>query len=100
MEERTPYNISPDFTETATNLAPQVQEFGTLTICALRYCFGRASYMPSLVVDATRVNWELLSKSEKATILKDVEQTIQDGRVGMDCDKQMWLAFYDWMLLK
>lgn len=101
MEQKTLYrsgrNVNPIPTETLT---PQIQELGTLTICALRYCFGRMSYMPSLIVDATKANWELLSQSDKVIILKDIEQTILEGRLGMDCDKQMWLFFYDWILLK
>lgn len=35
----------------------KVQELGSLIICALRYCFGRKTYMPSLIVDATKANW-------------------------------------------
>ena len=101
MEQKVPYksgrNINPIPTE---SLTPQIQELGILTICALRYCFGRMGYMPSFIVDATKANWELLSQSDKVTILKDIEQTILEGRLGMDCDKQMWLSFYDWILLK
>lgn len=102
MESKTSYN----FIEPKSYVLPQVidsqpiQEFGNLTICAIRYCFGRLTYMPSLIVDATKANWSLLTPQDRAIILKDVAQTIQDGRLGMDCDKQMWLAFYDWMMEK
>jgi|GEM_PF-2836034 len=102
MESKTSYN----FIEPKGYVLPQVidsqpiQEFGCLTICAIRYCFGRMTYMPSLIVDATKANWSLLTPQDRAIILKDVAQAIQDGRLGMDCDKQMWLAFYDWMMRK
>lgn len=101
MEQKIPYESGEKVNYISTeNLTPQIQELGTLMICALRYCFGRMSYMPSLVVDATKANWELLPQSDRVTILKDIEQTILEGRLGMDCDKQMWLSFYDWILSK
>lgn len=102
MKSKTPYDfIKPkSYVLAQVTDAQAIQEFGCLTICALRYCFGRMTYMPSLIVDATKVNWNLLTPQDKAIILKDVAQAIQDGRLGMDCDKQMWLAFYDWMMEK
>jgi len=106
MEQKLPYkadkntipNSCQDVAEVSTIAG--VQEFGNLTICAIRYCFGRMTYMPSLIVELTKANWSLLTPQDRATILKDVAQAIQDGRLGMDCDKQMWLAFYDWMMEK
>lgn len=74
------------------------KEFGCLTLCALRYCHGRMSYMPSLIVDATKANWSLLSKNDKTIILKDLAYEIENSRLGMDCDREMWLQFYDWIL--
>ena len=50
------------------------EEFGCLTICALRYCYGRMTYMPSLIVDATKANWKLLSRNDKTIILKDLKK--------------------------
>ena len=102
MESKTPYNfIEPKkYVSTQTIDSKLIQEFGCLTICAIRYRFGRMTYMPSLIVDATKANWSLLTPQDRAIILKDVAQTIQDGMLGMDCDKQMWLAFYDWMMRK
>lgn len=77
----------------------EVQDFGSLTICALRYCFGRMTYMPSLIVDATKANWHLLSKNDKVIIQKDLAWEFDNDRdMGMDCDKEMWLRFYNWVL--
>lgn len=77
-----------------------VDELGTLTICALRYCLGRTSYMPSLIVEATKANWILLTEKDKAIIKKDISEAITNKYLGMDCDKQMWKSFYQWILEK
>ena len=38
-----------------TNKIPvDTEDFGTLCICALRYCHGRETYMPGLVQDIIR----------------------------------------------
>lgn len=56
--------------------------------------------MPSVIVNATKANWNLLEAQSKTIILKDVTLAIQKKRINMGCDKQMWLAFYDWILEK
>lgn len=77
----------------------EVQELGSLTICALRYCFGRMTYMPSLIVDATKANWNLLSKGNKDVIQRDLQEFLTSNRnKGMDCDEKTWLDFEDWIL--
>ena len=79
---------------------PTIQEFGFLTICAIRYCFGRESVMPSTIVDATKANWELLSEGNKKTILRDVAEALQSRSMGTTYDINMWANFYEWMLTK
>jgi hypothetical protein len=74
-----------------------VNELGALTICALRYCFGRVSYMPSLVVDATKSNWHLLSQNDINTIEKDLLEALSNRYSGMDCDAKMWNSFLQWI---
>lgn len=77
----------------------EVQEFGSLTICALRYCHGRMTYMPSLIVDATKENWNYLHKNDKEIIRKDLQYALETSNMGMSFDKQMWQNFYDWILV-
>lgn len=77
----------------------EIQELGSLTICALRYCFGRMTYMPSLIVDATKTNWDLLSKGNKDVIQRDLREFLTSNRnKGMDCDESTWLDFEEWIL--
>lgn len=74
-----------------------VNELGTLTICALRYCFGRVSYMPSLIVDVTKANWRLLSQKDINVIEKDLLEALSNRHLGMDCDTKMWESFLQWI---
>lgn len=74
-----------------------VKELGTLTIYALRYCFGRVSYMPLLIVDTTKANWHLLSTADIATIEKDPLEALSSRYSGMDCDTKMWNSFLQWI---
>lgn len=74
-----------------------VNELGTLIICALRYCFGRVSYMPSLIVDATKANWHLLSTADINIIEKDLLEALSNRHLGMDCDTRMWNSFHQWI---
>jgi hypothetical protein len=77
-----------------------VNELGALTICALRYCFGRVSYMPSLVVEATKTNWYLLSQNDINIIEKDLLEAISSRYMGMECDQRTWNNFLEWIILK
>lgn len=57
------------------------EDFGTLCICAIRYCQGRQSYMPDLVRYIIRPHLEELSD-------KTIHVMIQD------CDFQKGLDLY------
>ena len=70
------------------------QDFGTLCICALRYCHGRRTYMPSMVQDIVRKHFDDLSAKDLRIIAKD-EQFQRDMDLWGDaCDKQDWYDFY------
>ena len=47
--------------------------FGTLCICAIRYCQGRQSYMPSLVQGIVGQYLDRLSDKDLAVMLDDCE---------------------------
>ena len=40
------------------------EDFGTLCICALRYCHGRQTYMPSLVQEIVQNHFKDLSEKD------------------------------------
>ena len=64
--------------------------FGAVLNCAVRYCLGRRTYMPSLVTDFIRPLLPYLSKKTLWCFEKDIEGT---DDYGMDMDKETWMNF-------
>lgn len=46
-------------------------DFGTLCICAIRYCHGRQTYMPSLVQKIVRMHLREVSDNDLKVMLDD-----------------------------
>ncbi|MEH1842125.1 MAG: hypothetical protein V7L20_26180 [Nostoc sp.] len=73
-------------------------ETGAIVICALRYCLGRRTYMPSLVVDWTKRHWAKLAANDQKVIWRDLDEAITNNRdLGDACDIQTWHSFYQWI---
>lgn len=69
------------------------EDFGTLCICALRYCHGRRTYMPSLVQGIVGAHLKELSNKDIGVMVYDA-----DYRNGLDIrlygeTEQEWLTF-------
>lgn len=64
--------------------------FGTVLNCAVRYCIGRMTYMPSLVTDFIRPLLPYLSDKTLWCFERDIEGATG---YGMDMDKEMWMRF-------
>lgn len=71
------------------------EDLGTLCICALRYCHGRMTYMPSTVQRIVLSLEDKLSKKDRYVILEDKKFQKRMELWGMDCDKMDWLNFYE-----
>jgi len=70
------------------------EDFGTLCICALRYCHGRRTYMPSLVQRIVMAHFKDLS-DRTLKVIADDEQFQSDMNLFGDlCDKVDWKNFY------
>ncbi len=67
------------------------EDFGTLCVCALRYCHGRRTYMPSLVQHIVKTHFEDLSEKDLKVIATDREFQTEWGD---PVDKADWLSFY------
>ena len=74
---------------------PTNDDFGAVCNCAVRYCLGRRSYMPSLVCGYLT---PLLSKLDDNTLFcfkRDIEEHKKDGfDFGDSCDYETWKQFY------
>lgn len=65
-------------------------DFGAVINCAIRYCLGRETYMPSLVTTYVKPLLPWLSDKTVACMERDVREC---KHYGMDCDETTWLAF-------
>lgn len=70
------------------------QDFGTLCICALRYCHGRQTYMPSLVQEIVTAHFKDLSDKDLTIIADDEWFQRQQELWGSKFDRIDWDNFY------
>ena len=70
------------------------RDFATLCICALRYCHGRRTYMPSEVQRIVSEHFCDLSSRDLAIIEQDKSFQSHMDLWGDQCDKADWLKFY------
>lgn len=70
------------------------EDFGTLCICALRYCMGRQTYMPSLVRDIVRPLLPLLNDKDIGVMLDDCTYQSRFELFGdPNIDKPGWILW-------
>lgn len=70
------------------------EDFGTLCVCALRYCHGRRTYMPSLVQQIVMAHFKDLSDRDLKVIAEDERFQSDMNLWGDECDKADWQWFY------
>lgn len=72
------------------------EDFGTLCICALRYCMGRQTYMPSLVQGICKAHLSELSDGSIDIIYEDCKDQKRMNLWGDErLDKPDWLRWHD-----
>lgn len=70
------------------------EDFGTLCICAIRYCHGRQTYMPSLVQKIVKEHLSELSDKDISVMVGDCDFQRRMNLYGDEkYDKQNWLEF-------
>lgn len=70
--------------------------FGAILNCAVRYCLGRKTYMPSLVIDYIIPLIPHLSNNTLFVFQRDVSDAESFGGYGDDrLDKPAWMYFLD-----
>lgn len=71
------------------------EDFGTLCICALRYCHGRRTYMPSTIQGIVGAHFKDLSDRDLKIIADDEKFQSDMNLWGDMCDKRGWSWFYE-----
>ena len=70
------------------------EDFGTLCICALRYCHGRRTYMPGLVQEIVKEHFTDINDSSLKVIAEDKKFQSDMQLWGDECDRIDWEKFY------
>lgn len=96
MESRTPSRITnpnPAYIPPPAKpcgVDPASSDFGALCTCAIRYCIGRRTYMPSLIIDYLT---PLIPKLETRTLVVIATDIRGATNLGDDCDAAAWNRF-------
>jgi len=69
------------------------EDFATLAICAIRYCHGRRTYMPSNVLGIVREHLAELEDGRIYVMLQDCEWMNEDDYGDPLIDKPGWLKW-------
>ena len=73
--------------------------FGAVLTCAVRYCIGRATYMPGLVTDWIKGHCTgMLCKKTLTVMLRDIDDAAKRDGLGMEYDVRTWMNFRTWIL--
>ncbi len=80
-------------------IAPdQIDFFGAVLNCAVRYCIGRRTYMPGLVTDWIMQHCHGLLTAKTLHVMKrDIDEAKERDGLGMDCDVATWMKFRAWL---
>lgn len=79
------------------NITPT--DFGTLAICAIRYCHGRQTYMPDLVRGIVVPRLSELSDNDLQVMINDCDYQERFNLYGDErIDKPGWLQWKELLL--
>lgn len=79
-----------DPTQPECEFDPADDDFGGLVNCAVRYCLGRCTYMPSLICDYLKPRLFLLNAKTIGCMERDIRSA---SFYGDECDRATWTAF-------
>ena len=71
------------------------KDFATLSICAIRYCHGRQTYMPSLVQDIIRPHLSELKDMDIHVMLQDCEGMTEFDYGHPGIDRPNWERWHE-----
>lgn len=81
------------------NIKVDREQFGVLCVCAIRYCHGRETYMPSLVQGIVRQHLQQIEDNELHVMIADCDfQETMDLYGYEQIDKPVWLKWKEDLL--
>lgn len=76
------------------NITIDQEQLGTLCICAIRYCHGRQTYMPSLVQGIVKAHLAEISNKDLSVMIEDCDTQKRYDLYGDErIDKPDWLRW-------
>lgn len=90
-----------------TNFQINNDDLASLMIYSFRYVLGRMSYAPSDWVGMYKYIYPKLDERNKELLYTRVKEELEQAfrieeinpkSLGMDCDRQLWHDFYDYLL--
>lgn len=83
---------------TITIAPDQIDFFGAVLNCAVRYCLGRMTYMPGLVTDWIMQHCAgMLTAKTLGVMKRDIDEAEARNGLGMECDVTTWKKFRAWL---
>ncbi len=80
-------------------LTINTKDFGTLCICAIRYCHGRQTYMPSLVQEIVGNHLKEISDTDLDVMIEDCDFQMRTKMYGDErIDKPGWIKWKETLL--
>ena len=77
------------------------EDFGTLAICAIRYCYGRQTYMPGVVLGIIRPHLKELSDKDLSVLIDDINFLERMNLYGDEhIDKPEWLKWKEELIVE
>ena len=62
---------------------------------AFRYALGRQTYIVSSIVENILNNWDNISDKLKNLMKKEIQESINNDKAGMECDVKEWRKILD-----
>lgn len=72
-------------------VSPGIDDLGSVLICAVRYCIGRQTYMPKVVMDFTVPLLPILNDTTILCMMRDIRDATNYG--DPDIDQPDWMNF-------
>lgn len=76
------------------------KDFGTLCICAIRYCHGRRTYMPTEVQRIVGQHLNRIRDNDLKVMLADCDYQRRFNLYGDEIDKEDWLEWEQRLMLE
>ena len=98
MERSAQFAEKRNYFEDASRIFSDLDDFGCICLCAVRYALGRMTYMPNLVQVFCMRNINMLDTKTLVTMIRDVTEFGETPKsYGADFDYRDWMRFRDFL---